>query len=67
MVKCEYCNRERGYPCMNTRDMEDFAIDGDRECFFQLATGGGGEKGLRYVVLNAKAKVQERASAAGAD
>jgi hypothetical protein len=52
---------------MNTRDMEDFAIDGDRECFFQLAKLGGGEKGLKYVILNAEAKVQKLASGAGAE
>lgn len=64
MVKCEHCKRERGYPCRNTRDMEDFAIDGDLECFYQLVKGGiitdcWGEKGLRYVVLNHE-RVKER-------
>ena len=46
--------------------MEDFAEDGDRECFYQLAKLGGGEKGLRYVISNyearrkqAKAKAEE--------
>ncbi len=67
MEPCRYCQRERGYTCMNTRDMEDFAVDGDRECFFQLAKLGGGEKGLRYVTLNADAKAQKRASVAGAN
>lgn len=37
--------------------MEDFAIDGNLECFYQLVKSGvihgcGGEKGIRYVVLN---------------
>ncbi len=58
MSECKYCGRDRGYACNNTRDMEDFAIDGDRECFFRLAESAvvhdcGGEKGMRYVVLNA--------------
>ncbi len=52
MEKCEYCFRDRAFRCHNTRDMEDFAEDGDHECFFQLAKLGGGEKGLRYVILN---------------
>ena len=52
MSKCGYCNRERGFSCNNTRDMGDFAIDGERECFYQLAKVGGGEKGLNYVILN---------------
>lgn len=67
MEPCRYCQREQGYACMNTRDMEDFAVDGDRECFFQLAKLGGGEKGLKYVILNAEAKVQKRGSVAGAE
>ena len=52
MVKCEYCNRDRGYPCNGTRDMEDAAIEGHDDCLEQLARLGGGEKGLKYVVLN---------------
>lgn len=64
-VKCEYCERERNYNCMNTRDMEDFAISGDRECFYQLVkldvtSGCGGEKGIRYVVLNCEADKERR-------
>lgn len=55
--ECKECGRTRPVPCMNTRDMEDCAIFGDRECFYQLVKGGvihgaGGEKGIRYVVLN---------------
>lgn len=56
MVKCKYCHREGGYSCMNTRDMEDFAIDGDGLCLRELARLGGGEKGLRYIILNRKLK-----------
>ena len=59
MVKCEYCQRERNYPCRNTRDMEDFAEGGDDYCLRQLAKKGGGEKGLRYVILNRKLKGDE--------
>ena len=51
---CTYCGRTRVYPCNNTRDMEDFAIDGDDFCLRELAKLGGGEKGLRYVILNRK-------------
>lgn len=60
MVLCEYCNRERHYPCNNTRDMEDFAEDGNRECFYQLAKSGGGEKGLQYVINNCEARMNRR-------
>jgi len=62
METCKYCQRERGYSCMNTRDMEDFAIDGDLSCFFQLAKLGGGEKGLKYVIANAEVRVRERST-----
>ena len=63
MRKCKYCGKEQSYACMNTRDMEDFAIDGNRECFFQLARMGGGEKGLRYVIANIETK--KRAATVG--
>ena len=56
MVVCKYCGRTRGYTCVNTRDMEDFAISNDLECFFQLAKLGGGEKGLKYIIANRDAK-----------
>lgn len=60
-VKCEFCGRERSFACNNTRDMEDFACGGDRECFFQLQrlwieNDTGGEKSIRYVVLNSPKK-----------
>ena len=51
-MKCEYCKRDRRLPCHNTRDMEDFAIDGEEDCLEQLAKLDGGEKGLKYVILN---------------
>lgn len=54
--KCEYCGRDRSYSCRNTRDMEDFGEAGDRECFYQLAKLGGGEKGLQYVIKNCEAR-----------
>ncbi len=60
--KCEYCGRDKNYPCRNTRDMEDFGEGGDRECFYQLAKLGGGEKGLRYVIAHCE-KRQESSNA----
>ncbi len=54
MEFCGYCNRERNYSCKNTRDMEDSAESGDRECFFRLAELGGGEKGLDYVIAHSR-------------
>ncbi len=56
VTECKYCGRFRAYPCMNTRDMEDFAEDGDDGCFYQLAKEGGGEKGLQYVINNREAR-----------
>ncbi len=56
MSACRYCSRNQDYTCMNTRDMEDFAEGGDRECFYQLAKLGGGEKGLKYVISNCEAR-----------
>ncbi len=64
MEPCRYCQRDQDYACANTRDMEESAINGDRECFFQLAKLGG-EAGLGYVIANAEAKAQKRAAAAG--
>lgn len=52
MSECRYCKRERNWPCHNTRDMTDFAIDGDETCFENLAAIGWGESGERYVRLN---------------
>lgn len=56
MPICKYCEKERSYECHNTRDMEDFAESGNRECFYQLAKLGGGEKGLPYVIANCSAR-----------
>ena len=61
-IKCEYCGVESAYPCHSTRDMEDFAEDGNEECLNQLALKDGGEKGLRYVILNRYIKVSARAN-----
>lgn len=58
MAECKWCRRDRPYPCANSRDMEDFAIDGEDECLKQLVLLGGGEKGLRHVVLNKLAKLE---------
>lgn len=57
---CRYCGRQSGYPCRNTRDMEDFAISGDDVCYGALIDLGGGEKGLRYVRLNREAIKNDR-------
>ena len=37
---------------MNTRDAEDFAIEGDLDCLEFIITHNAGEKGARYVILN---------------
>lgn len=52
--RCHWCKREGAWPaiCANTRDMEDYAIDGNLDCLKALVTGNLGEKGARYVVLN---------------
>ncbi len=60
METCKYCNRERGHTCRNTRDMKDFAVDGNEDCLEQLALAGGGEKGLRYVILNRAETIRRR-------
>lgn len=63
MSKCEYCGLDRPFRCHNTRDMECFAIDGDEPCLEQLELLGGGESGLRYVVLNRAEALKRRAEA----
>ena len=40
-MKCEYCGRNRGWPCKNTRDMEEI---GDGVCDNALMRLGGGER-----------------------
>jgi hypothetical protein len=37
---------------MNSRDLEEFAIDGDDVCFAQLEKIGWGEKGREYIIQN---------------
>lgn len=56
-MTCEYCKRPDGH-CINTRDMEQFAIEGENECFYQLAKLGGGEAGLKYVINNREARIK---------
>lgn len=46
---------------MNSRDMTDFAIDGDETCFDNLAQIGWGESGESYVRLNKAAVAAARA------
>lgn len=49
---CRWCGEPRAVPCMNTRDMERNAIEGEDRCFGALERAGGGEAGMRYVALN---------------
>lgn len=49
---CRFCGRTKTIVCMNSRDAEDFAIDGDVVCLRALASHDMGEKGLRYIVMN---------------
>ncbi len=53
-AQCSFCGRTRfvGAVCHNTRDMTDFAIEGDEDCLKQIALCDGGEAGLRYIILN---------------
>lgn len=46
--------------CANTRDAEDFAIDGDLDCLEYIVMHNAGEKGPRYVILNYIAKLRAR-------
>ena len=48
-MECVYCGRESEHPCMNTRDMEQYAIDGNTRCFDTLDKLGGGERGIDRV------------------
>lgn len=59
-VSCRYCGRTEWPYCMNSRDMEDFAIDGEQRCYDALERSGGGEKGMRYVTLNREAVARQR-------
>lgn len=53
---CEFCKKQKSYNgergCVNTRDAEDFAIEGDLDCLEFIITHNAGEKGARYVILN---------------
>lgn len=50
MTICRYCGRDRAVPCMNTRDMEDKAVEAvDLTCFNILDQLGGGERGIDRV------------------
>src|SRR5438067_1675644 len=51
-MQCIYCQRERNMPCMNSRDMTDFAISGDDTCMEALEANKWGESGEQYVRLN---------------
>lgn len=51
-MKCRYCDRDMPIPCMNSRDMTDFAIGGEDVCLAALEKNGWGESGERYVRLN---------------
>lgn len=53
-MKCRYCHQDSDFPCVNTRDMTDFAISGNDKCMSALEQAGWGDMGKRYVVLNRK-------------
>jgi hypothetical protein len=47
--RCRFCGREashRIFICMNTRDMEEWALMGFEVCYHALAVVGGGERGM---------------------
>ena len=50
--QCRWCGKTDWPYCMNTRDMEEMAIQGSDRCFAALETIGWGEAGERYVRLN---------------
>lgn len=52
---CRYCGKSEWPYCMNSRDMTDFAIEGNDACFAALEKQGWGENGERYVRLNREA------------
>lgn len=49
---CIFCGKTEWPYCMNSRDMEEFAIAGNDRCFTALEHHGWGEVGERYVRLN---------------
>jgi hypothetical protein len=60
--ECEYCKRERFVSCRNTRDMEESSLSGDKECFYQLAKCGGGEYGLKSIIIRREKRVKRQES-----
>jgi hypothetical protein len=52
LEKCGWCEKDKKVPCMNTRDMEEAAISGNRECFYQLCRAGGGERGPMAIIAS---------------
>lgn len=54
-MKCRYCDRESVFPCVNSRDLTDFAISGEDTCMAALEKQGWGESGERYVRLSREA------------
>jgi hypothetical protein len=59
---CRYCGKAEWPYCMNSRDMTDFAIEGNDRCFIALEKQGWGESGERYVRLNREAAENARQS-----
>jgi hypothetical protein len=51
LEKCKWCEKDKRIPCMNTRDMEEAAEGGNRECFYQLCRAGGGERGPTSIIM----------------
>ena len=52
LARCRFCGKKAASPllvCWNTRDMEDWAVEGDMRCYQALAAAGGGERGMRRV------------------
>jgi hypothetical protein len=52
---CRYCGKPDWPYCMNSRDMEQAAIEGSDRCLTALEREGWGEAGERYVRLNREA------------
>lgn len=55
--ECRYCGKTNWPYCMNSRDMEEMAIQGSERCFLALEKQGWGEAGERYVQLNREARL----------
>lgn len=54
-IKCHHCFRY-GKSCNNTDGMSINAIEGDLECFYQLARQGGGPRGLHHTMAQIEGK-----------